>query len=159
MLCADKGSKEELQVKLKAYVPMLAQEFPVDAFGTASLAAVGRSFTFFPSFAELCTALSPWWKEHRPQRPAITADQPATIRQREIERQCRESWESVTAEQVRAKIRAIRDSWKPAVYGHFLGIALIKYAPHHLGLLPPEWLRERREPADVVALRRSEDAP
>ena len=42
----------------------------------------------------------------------------------------------------------------PALFGHFFATALAKYAPQHLGLLPPEWLEDRNEPASVTALRK-----
>ena len=93
--------------------------------------------------------------------PAIAADQNATIRQREIERTVRESWEGIAAAQVNAKIRAVRDSPAgpmQAVLGSLLAAALAKHAPLHLGLLPPEWLKGHVEPADVTALRKHVDA-
>lgn len=157
VLCASGPNKNELLGKLNAYVPMLAQEFPKEAFSPISLAEVGRKFTFFPSYAELTQALSPWWKEHRPPPVAsvITSDQNATVRQREIDREVRESWQTITDADVRAKIRAVLDSPMPQSFGPFLAAALRKHAPQHLPLLPPQWLKERTEPADVIALRRS----
>jgi hypothetical protein len=156
VLCANNVTQSELVGKLNAYAPMLAQEFSDGAFSAASLAAIGRKFTFFPSFAELTEALSSWWQEHRPNHvPRIAADQDATIRQREIERNVRVSWETVSAADVRAKIRAVRDSPLQLSLGAFLAAALRKHAPQHLALLPPAWLKEPAEPAEVAALRRS----
>jgi hypothetical protein len=157
-LCASNLEKDDLQGKLRAYTPMLSQEFPQEAFSPAALAHVARACTFFPSFAELCAALAPWWKEHRPQPIAITSDQPDTVRNRESERLSRESWKNITPEQVRAKIRALNGNPMRAVLGHFLATALANHAPHQLGLLPPEWLVDHAEPANVVALRRNPDA-
>jgi hypothetical protein len=153
-LCASNLEPDDLRGKLRAYVPMLSQEFPQEAFGPAALAHVARSCTFFPSFAELCAALAPWWKEHRPTPIAITSDQPATVKQREVEREAHESWANITPEQVRAKIRTIRDGFNPNAWGRCFAAALRNHAPRHLGLLPPEWLADPPEPADVVALRR-----
>jgi hypothetical protein len=158
VLCASNLGKAELLGKLNAYAPMLAQEFGEGAFCATSLATVGRQFKFFPSYAELTEALSPWWKEHRPPLVAIASDQPGTIKQREIERQVRDSWTNISEAQVRAKIRTIRDGWMPGLYGAFLASCLRKHAPHHLALLPPEWLAERTEAADVIELRRWHDA-
>ena len=85
----------ESRAKLNLLAPMLAEEFPAGAFTPPSLAAVARQCKFFPSYAEICEVLSPWWKEHRPPHRAIAADQNATIRQREIEREVSESWDGI----------------------------------------------------------------
>jgi hypothetical protein len=153
-LCASNLEPDDLRGKLRAYVPMLSQEFPQEAFSPAALAHVARAGAFFPSFAELCNALAPWWKEHRPQPIAITSDQPDTVRNREIERLARESWRNITPEQIRAKIRALNGNPMRDVLGHFLATALANHAPHHLGLLPPQWLDVVTEPAEVTVLRR-----
>ena len=140
--------------KIATMAAALAEDFPAAAFTRQSLVVVARAAKFFPSYSEICAILSPWWKERRPKPIAIASDQPAAVRQREIEREARESWQNITPEQVRSKIRAVRDGWQPRTYGSFLASALRKHAPQHLGMLPPEWLVEHTEPADVVALRR-----
>src|SRR3954464_1668678 len=65
-LCAGSMSTRDAQAKLASYVPMLAHEFPREAFTPISLAAVGRACTFFPSFGELTAALSAWWQDNAP---------------------------------------------------------------------------------------------
>lgn len=139
--------------KIATLAAALAEDYPAAAFNRQSLVVVAKASKFFPTYSEICAILSPWWKERRPKPIAIASDQPAAVRQREIEREARESWQNITPEQVRAKIRTIRAGWQPRTYGPFLASALRKHAPQHLGLLPPEWLVEHLEPADVVALR------
>jgi len=130
----------EVRAKLALLAPMLADEFPVAAFCPVSLAAVARQCKFFPSYAEICEVLSPWWRENRPPLTAIASDQAATVRQRAIERECRESWEGVTAEQVRAKIRDLDSHPFRLLLGRMLATALRRHAATNLGLLPPEFL-------------------
>jgi hypothetical protein len=65
-----------------------------------------------------------------------------------------ESWAAIAPQQVRAKIRAINDSPTSLLFGRFLATALERHAPHHLGLLPPQWLEgSDDQPATVVPLR------
>ena len=58
-------------MKLRAYVPLLQDEFPAAAFCQDSLAAVARQCQWFPSYAEVARHLSAWWREHRPSPPAL----------------------------------------------------------------------------------------
>ena len=156
-LTAGAAPLSDAKAKIASMAAALAEEFPPSAFSRASLVFVARQCKFFPTFGEVCDALGPWWKQHRPTPLAIAADQDATIKQREIERAVRESWDGITAPQVRAKIRAVRDSPAPLVptLGSFLAAALGKHAPHHLALLPPEWLKDQAEPPQVQALRKA----
>lgn len=69
----------EAQAKLGAYIPMLAQRFPDQAFTARSLEDVASKCKFFPSYAEICEHLGAWWKENRPvsQRfPQLAAPSP-----------------------------------------------------------------------------------
>jgi len=67
-------AKDELVGKLGAYVPMLLQRFgSTAAFCPDSLEHVASQCKFFPTYAELCDALVPWWREHRPMPPLIAA--------------------------------------------------------------------------------------
>jgi hypothetical protein len=133
-------------------LPML-QDFPDSAFCLDSLEAVAAACKFPPSYAELREHLGAWWKAHRPHPVAIAASQPATVRQREIDQEVEESWATITPRQIHAKVRALEGHPMRAMIGSFLASALRKHAPHHLGLLPPEWLTDDAEPASVVALR------
>ena len=149
------GSKPlaDSKPKIAALASILFEEFPPGAFTRQSLIVVGRSCKFFPSLAEICEVLGPWWKDHQPPLIAIAGDQAATVKQREIERETRESWENITPQQIRANVRALdghqwRDAW-----GNLLAAAIQKHAPHHLGLLPPEWLKDRSEPPERAKLR------
>ena len=153
-LTAGNAMMREIKPRIAGNASMLADAYPAGAFTRASLDHVARQCKFFPSYSETCELLSAWWKENRPTPRAIESDQPATVRQRELERKNRESWETISAEQIRTKIRTIRNSSMPPLFGHFFATALAKYAPQHLNLLPPEWLEDRNEAASVTALRK-----
>ena len=139
---------------LSDMLPMLA-DFPDAAFCIGSLDAVATKCKFAPSYAELRGHLADWWKQHRPAPIAITAaEHSAADKKLVTDRENRESWEGITAAQVRAKVAAIRVGILPQHVGHWFGTALEMYAPQHLGLLPPEWLtKPPDEPANVVKLR------
>ena len=134
-------------------LPMLA-DFPDEAFCLGSLEAVATQCKFAPSYAELRGHLAEWWRRHRPTPTAIPGKQPATARQDEIDRDVSESWANITAPQVRAKIRELDGNGMRQTLGHFLATAVAKHAPHHLGLLPPEWIdAPPAEPAARAKLR------
>lgn len=50
------------------------------------------------------------------------------------------SWRGITEQQVRAKIRALDGHPFRMQLGRILAVALKRYAPKLLGLLPPEFL-------------------
>jgi hypothetical protein len=155
-LTAGTAPLADAKTKITAIASMLAEDFPAGAFTRQSLNVVARACKFFPSYSELCTTLGAWWIEHRPppSQPAISQDDKRAKEERE-ERERSDSWRDVTPEQVRAKIRGIREGFKPEVYGHFLGTAVRLHAPQHLGLVPPEWLDEApTQSAEVIELRR-----
>lgn len=67
LLTAVRMPREEANVRLAAYVPLLANEFPPPAFNTSSLQYVAAHCAHgFPTYGELATALAAWWREHRP---------------------------------------------------------------------------------------------
>jgi hypothetical protein len=132
-------------------LPMLA-DFPDAAFCLDSLDAVATKCRFAPSYAELRGHLADWWKAHRPPLHAIETDQSASAVQAGRDREDRESWEGITAAQVRAKVRALEGIIAPGWRG-ILAHALAKNAPHHLGLIPPEWLKDVAEPPERAKLR------
>ena len=90
-------------------LPMLA-DFPDAAFCLDSLDAVATKCRFAPSYGELRGHLADWWKRPPASVAAIETDQSASARQAERDREDRESWEGITAAQVRAKVRAWRAS-------------------------------------------------
>lgn len=69
----------------------------------------------------------------------------------QIERECRDSWTGITPEQIRAKIRALDGHPMRALLGRVLAGAIAKYAPRHLGLLEPEWVKAHQELPEIVA--------
>jgi hypothetical protein len=80
-LTAGNPPLEDIKLRAGAMASMLADQFPEAAFTRASLAHVARKCTFFPSYAELCDALLPWWQDNRPTT-AITYD-PADLNDEE----------------------------------------------------------------------------
>lgn len=70
----------------------------------------------------------------------MISQQPATVRQQEIEREVCESWEGITAEQVSRKVREVQHCAMPTLFGGLLATCINKHAPQHTGLLPPAWV-------------------
>ena len=148
----------DAKAKVAAYAGMLAEEYPAAAFSRASLRHVAERCKFFPSYAELYEALGGWWKDNRPRPVAITGDQPATIRQREIEREVHDSWANETADAVKARVANIEHGPFALAVGRALAAALGSHAPHHLPLLPLAWRTDPDNPASGVPPRKP-DAP
>jgi hypothetical protein len=71
ILTAGNMSRAEAEMKLRAYVPLLQDRFPPEAFTQASLEAVASRCRFFPSYADVGDYLADWWKAHRPAPPAL----------------------------------------------------------------------------------------
>lgn len=72
ILAAVSMSRNEAEMKLAAYVPMLLDRFPDAAFTSASLEHVARrAVKGFPTYGELAEWLGEHWKETRPPFPAI----------------------------------------------------------------------------------------
>lgn len=143
-LTAGNLSLPDAKAKLAAYADMLAERFPPTAFTRDSLEAVASANKFFPSYGEVVEPLAAWWKEHRPVPLGIGRDQSASAEQAERERKDAESWRGITAGEVRAKIRALDGHPFRTMFGSILATALRRHATEHLGLLPPEFLDERR---------------
>ena len=77
VLSAVSISRQEAELKLAAYVPLLVQRFPDAAFSTASLEYIAaRAAKGFPTYGELAGWLSDWWRENRPPLPALAAPPP-----------------------------------------------------------------------------------
>jgi len=74
-LTAGNAPLADSKTKIAALASTLADEYPEAAFTKASLVHVARACKFLPSFGEICTALSAWWRENR---PAIAAANPDT---------------------------------------------------------------------------------
>lgn len=83
VLTAVSISREEAEMKLAAYVPMLMHEgFPDAAFTSESLNAVARQcIKGFPTYPELADHLARWWRENRPAPPALPPPAPPLPRQ------------------------------------------------------------------------------
>lgn len=82
ILAAVSLPREEAQMRLAAFIPLLVDRFPDAAFTTASLQHVAAlAVKGFPTYGELAAWLSDWWKANRPAPPALPA--PPPIRQRD----------------------------------------------------------------------------
>ena len=139
--------------KIATLASALSEEFPPGAFTRSSLLVVSRAYTFFPSYAEICKELSPWWKDHRPTPTAIAqTDRSVAEKQAQRDRENAESW-AKTPQEIRAKITEIRNGFMPDMLGSYYAAAIRIHRPHLLGLLPPEWLKDRSEPPERAKLR------
>ena len=76
VLTCDNMTPTEAEMKTLAYVPMLQDDFPPDAFTQDSLSAVARQCKFFPSYAEVYNHLRAWWRERRPMPIALPPPTP-----------------------------------------------------------------------------------
>jgi hypothetical protein len=63
----------EVEAKLDALTPLLASEYPPEAFTRDSLVRTARATKFFPSFAEVCEVLDAVVCESRPPLPRLSA--------------------------------------------------------------------------------------
>jgi hypothetical protein len=63
----------DAKIKIASLATALVEIYPPAAFTRQSLLAVAKNCKFFPSFAELCAALTPWWNDNRPVLPALPA--------------------------------------------------------------------------------------
>lgn len=66
VLTAGNMTRADAEMKLRAYVPLLQDQFPAGAFTPASLHHVAAQCKWFPSYAEVIEHLRGWWREHRP---------------------------------------------------------------------------------------------
>jgi hypothetical protein len=67
VLTAVSMTREEAQLRLAAFVPLLVDRFPDGAFTTASLEhCAAQAVKGFPTYGELAGWLAAWWREHRP---------------------------------------------------------------------------------------------
>jgi hypothetical protein len=82
ILAAVSLPREEAQMRLGAFLPLLMDRFPDAAFTTASLEHVAAlAVKGFPTYGELAAWLADWWRANRPAPPALPA--PPPIRQRD----------------------------------------------------------------------------
>jgi hypothetical protein len=116
ILSAVSISRQEAEMKLAAYVPMLLERFPDAAFTTASLEYVAaQAVKGFPTYGELAAWLGDWWRANRPALPALPP--PPPIRQRgeptpeEIEHVTRVVAETIAA--LRASAQPVEE-WRTA---------------------------------------------
>ena len=73
---------QELQSRIAGLASLLAGDFPPAAFSRDSFKAVARECKFFPSYAEVCAILSPWWRQHRPLPPLLPEPMPEPLPER-----------------------------------------------------------------------------
>jgi hypothetical protein len=77
VLAAVSLPRDEAQMRLAAFIPLLMDRFPDAAFTPDSLQHVAaRAVKGFPTYGELAAWLSEWWRENRP-RPVALAPPPA----------------------------------------------------------------------------------
>ena len=87
-LIAPSMTEQEFDGRINLLAPELAAEFPTEAYNQESCRAVARECRFFPNYAEACTHLSAWWRQHRfiPWPPPHTpAAEPAPRSEAELQ--------------------------------------------------------------------------
>lgn len=133
-------TNNEAKARVSAIATLLANEFPTAAFCPASLAHVARECRHFPTYAELCDLLGPWWKQHRPEPTMIETDT-WQERQQRAEDERAGSWILITDTEIREKIRNLNGHPLRSYLGRLLATCIARHAPKKLGLLPPEFLK------------------
>jgi hypothetical protein len=76
VLTAGNMTRVEAEMKLRAYVPLLLENFPPAAFTQDSLHFVASQCKWFPSYAEVIEHLRTWWHDNRPRPVAIAPPPP-----------------------------------------------------------------------------------
>jgi hypothetical protein len=76
VLTAGNMTRVEAEMKLRAYVPLLLENFPPGAFTQDSLHFVASQCKWFPSYAEVIEHLRAWWHDNRPHPIAIAPPPP-----------------------------------------------------------------------------------
>lgn len=76
VLTCDNMTPTEAAMKTLAYVPMLQDDFPPEAFTQESLSHVARQCKYFPAYAEIYNHLREWWRARRPMPVALPAPVP-----------------------------------------------------------------------------------
>ena len=138
----------EFEARLRVLTPALARQFAEAAFCYDSAVAVAAECpNGFPTFGEVVKALRSWWREQRDPfgLPMLGTEAPVTTeadRQSVVDAEIAASWASMSAWDVKAKIRTLDGHPFRDQLGGILAIACRKHAPQHLALLPTEWLRK-----------------
>jgi len=150
VLTAVSISRHEAEMKLAAFVPLLQDRFPDEAFTMASLEHVARQCVKgFPTYPELASFLSAWWQDHRPEPARLTVDGSALQAEDRARRSAvKQSWDDATA--VRGLVAKCGDN---QLLLRTLARAVKLYAPQHLELLPPEVIsaiENHVEPSEFV---------
>jgi hypothetical protein len=137
VLAAVSISRDEAEMKLAAYLPMLMSDFTDAAFTAESLHDVARQCVKgFPTYPELAAYLGDWWREHRPMPPQITVYQSDIMAaQRSADRATAESWDDPAG-----IVRLVRECDGNVLLLRTLGRAVKRWAPQHLGWIPPHIL-------------------
>lgn len=71
ILTSGNMTRADAEMKLRAYVPLLQDNFPAAAFTQASLHHVAAQCKWFPSYGEVVEHLRAWWNPRRPLPPAL----------------------------------------------------------------------------------------
>ena len=134
VLSAVSISRQEAEMKLAAYIPLLVDRFPDAAFTSASLEYVAfRASKGFPTYSELAAWLHDWWREHRPAPPRIVG--PDNSASAQIDRE--HAALAVEWDDQAGICRRIRDLGDDPRSLRLLCAAVSRHAPQHLGWFPP----------------------
>ena len=132
------GDPTAAAAALAAMLPRFV-DFPDAAFTIQSLDHVAQQCRRLPSYAELRTALSAWWREHKPPQTTIAAPDQWASRIAAERAQAVADWSDPV--RVRAAMRTVLsgEAWQLQL-GRCLAALVLQHAPKNAGLLPPEWV-------------------
>lgn len=145
----------EAEVRLQVLTPALAAELPTAAFCPESARAVAADCPHgFPTFGEALKLLRLWWRKQRDPFDLPMLERAGPAERQEVEDAERAaSWSSMSAMDVKAKIRALDGHPMRLVLGKILGAAVRRYTPQHMALIPVEWLQPLPADNDNAANR------
>jgi len=152
---------EDAKARVAAYLPLLLDEFPEAAFTKQSLAHVARSCKFFPTFGELCAALSDWWRTNRPAIAAADQDIPERLRVAHIPNRERVDVSEIGITRRLIELEQLASESKLQAALASLGMKMLRInleerAPERLHMIPdtikPPTEKPRSVPEQIVAL-------
>jgi len=106
-LTATNISSDEASDYIDATLPMLEMRFPPAAFTLESLEHVAAQCKYLPTYGEIREHLSDWWRQRRPNQPAVRYDPPPPPQPHTAEERAHASWAASQA------IAAIRSAAQP----------------------------------------------
>jgi hypothetical protein len=155
ILSAVSISRQEAEMKLAAYVPLLVDRFSDATFTKESLEYVAfRASKGFPTYSELAGWLHDWWRDHRPVNDFSRLAAPDMSASAQLDRQLTAlaaEWDDPAG--IRRRINELAND---LMWLRVLCCVVSRHAPQHLGLFPPAALAALDDDAPSPGLPMSE---